>query len=191
MKFVKHEIRKTNSEKTIQAADFLKQLLSTSLPLSMDLAQEKGSSVWLISLPIQEFGFALHKQAFRDALALRYNWQPLQVPSTCACEVKFSIEHAQRWFSSIRHNEIKDLTSNLLSEICNDVFIEAGLQPIDGEILIVECSNSQDVAKLDTAASGFCSSRFQCTFFNVLVFNPHAPSNNHAPRMLQRHEKEK
>ena len=42
----------------------------------MDLAREKGASSWLTSLPIEEFGFALHKGAFRDALALQYSWQP-------------------------------------------------------------------------------------------------------------------
>ena len=79
MKFVK------KTEQSVQAADSMKQSLSVSLQRSMDLAQEKGSSIWLTSLPIQEFGFALNKRAFHEALALRYNWQPLQVPSNCAC----------------------------------------------------------------------------------------------------------
>jgi len=34
---------------------------------------EKGASNWLTVL-IEEFGFTLHKGAFRDALALRYGW---------------------------------------------------------------------------------------------------------------------
>ena len=42
----------------------------------MDLAQEKGASSWLTTLPLKEFNFALHKGAFRDAVALRYGWQP-------------------------------------------------------------------------------------------------------------------
>ena len=44
----------------------------TSLQHSMSLAQEKGASSWLIALRMEEFGFTLHKGAFRDALALRY-----------------------------------------------------------------------------------------------------------------------
>ena len=83
----------------------------------MDLAQEKGASTLLTSLPIQEFGFTLHKRAFQDAMALRYNWQPLRTPSTCACGTKFSIEHAlscpKGGFPSIRHDEVRDLTANL------------------------------------------------------------------------------
>ena len=60
----------------------------------MDLAQEKDASNWLTSLPIQEFGFALHKgafrDAFRDALSLCYSWQPSGVSSSCACGKQFS-----------------------------------------------------------------------------------------------------
>ena len=67
----KGEVRRMKRERSMQAADSLKQSLSVSLQCSMELAQEKGSSVWLTSLPIQEFGFTLHKRAFLDALALR------------------------------------------------------------------------------------------------------------------------
>ena len=35
----------------------------------MDLSQEKGISNWLTTLPVEEFGFRLHKGAFRDVLA--------------------------------------------------------------------------------------------------------------------------
>ena len=34
----------------------------------MDLAEEKGASLWLVTLPIEEFGFTIHKVAFHDAL---------------------------------------------------------------------------------------------------------------------------
>ena len=120
----KDEVRRMKRKQSMQAAVSLRQSLSVSLQRSIDLAEEKGASTWLTTLPIQEFGFALHKRAFQDALALRYNWQPLQVPSSCACGTKFSIEHAlscpRGGFPSIRHNEIRDLTANLLTEVCND-----------------------------------------------------------------------
>ena len=125
----------------------------------MELAQEKGASSWLTSLPIEEFGFALHKGAFHDALALRYNWQPLHTLSTCGCGARFSVEHAlscpKGGFPSIRHNEIRDLTANLLTEVCSDVCIEPELQPITGESLTGASSNVQDGARLDIAANGF------------------------------------
>ena len=39
----------------------------------MDLSQEKGASSWLTALPVEDFGFVLHKGAFCDALALWYD----------------------------------------------------------------------------------------------------------------------
>ena len=66
----KDEVQRMKREQSMQAAVSLKQSLSVSLQRSMDLAQEKGASTWLTTLPIQEFGLALHKRAFQDALAL-------------------------------------------------------------------------------------------------------------------------
>ena len=95
----------------------------------------------MASFPIEEFGFPLHKRAFQDAIALRYNWTPLQSP-TFGCGTKFSIDHALSWpkggLPSIRHNEIRDLTANLLSEVCSDIQIEPNLQHPTGEILILK-----------------------------------------------------
>ena len=88
----------------------------------MTLAQERGASSWLTSLPIKEHGFTLHKGDFRDALALRYGWTPVRSPS---CGSSFSVEHSlscpKGGFPTIRHNEIRDLSAGLLSEVSNDV----------------------------------------------------------------------
>ena len=54
-----------------------------------------------------------------------------------------------------RHNEIRDLTAQLLTEVCNDVCVEPTLQPISGESLSGASSNIQDGARLDIAANGF------------------------------------
>ena len=144
--------------------------------------------------PIQEFGFTLHKSAFQDALALHYNWQIPRVSPTCACGTKFSVEHAlscpRGGFPSIRHNEIRDVTADLLTEVCNDVCIEPDLQPLTGEALTGSSSNTQDGARLDIAANGFWGGRFECTYFDVRVFNPHAPSNRNS-NSYRKHELEK
>ena len=188
------EVRKMKRERSTQIATDLSQTLSISLKRSMDLAQEKGASTWLTSLPIQEFGFALHKRTFQDAVALRYNWQPLKAPSTCTSGTKFSVEHAlscpKGGFPSICHNEIRDVTANLLTEVCNDVCVEPDLQLIDGESYTGSSANTQDGARLDIAADGCWGGRFEHTFFDVCVFNPHAPSNRH-PHCYRKHEQEK
>ena len=160
----------------------------------MDLAQERGASTWLTTQPIQEFGFTLHKSAFQDALALRYNWQLPWVPSTCACGSKFSVEHAlscpKGGFSSVRHNEIRDITASLLTEVCNVVCIEPERQPMTGEVLNGSSSHTQDGARLDIAANGFWGGRFERTYFDVRVFNPHAASNRNT-NSYKKHELEK
>ena len=124
------------------------QSLPVLLRKSLELAQESGASAWLTSLPIEEFGFTLHKGAFHDALAIRYNWPPQHAPSFCACGTKFSLEHSlscpKGRFPSIRHNEIRDLTANLLTEVCSDVWIEPSLQPLSGETLQGASSNIQN-----------------------------------------------
>ena len=115
------------------------------------------------------------------------NWDQmlqLRIPSNCTCGVKFSVEHAlscsKGGFPSIRHNEIRDLTTNLLTEVCSDVCIKPDLQPIDGEVLTGSSSNTQDGTRLDIAANGFWGGRFEWTFFDARVFNPHALSNRNS-----------
>ena len=157
--------------------------MTTSLQRAVDLAKEKGSSTWLTVLPLTEHGFALHKGAFYDALALRYGWPPPEMPTMFACGSNFSVDHAMSCakggFPSIRHNEICDLTATLLTEVCQDVCIEPGLQPISNEVLTGATANTQDGARLDISANGFWGGSYQKTFFDVRVFNPHAPSNRH------------
>ena len=176
-------VRNENREKSSQAAHDLTELLPAGLQRSVKLASEKGSSTWLTVLPLSEHGFALHKGAFHDALALRYGWTPDRLPAKCACGSTFSVEHAlscaKGGFPSIRHNEIRDLTATLLTEVCHDVCIEPELQPVTNEVLTGSTANSQAGARLDIAANGVWGGTFEKTYFDVRVFNPHAPSNRH------------
>ena len=67
--------------------------LPPKLQLSILLSCEKGSSSWLTAQPLVDQGFALHKGAFRDALCLRYGWQPQLLPFHCICGKTTSVEH--------------------------------------------------------------------------------------------------
>ena len=102
--------------------------LPSSMKRNVTMAQEKRASAWLNALPIREHGFALHKSDFHDALCLRYNWRPPRLPVQCACGQGFSINHAMDCptggFPSGRHNDVRDLTATLLTEVCPDVAIE-------------------------------------------------------------------
>ena len=169
-------------------ADEIFKHLPQPLQRAMDLAKEKGSSTWLTTLPLAEHGFTLHKGAFHDALALRYGWAPSEMPSTCTCGSKFSVEHAlscaMGGYPSIRHNEIRNLTATLLTEVCNDVCIEPELQPVTDEVLMGATANLQDGARLDIAANGFWGGTFERTYFDVRVFNPHAPLEQTHPAIF-------
>ena len=76
-------------------------------------------------------------------------------------------------FKSLRHNQIRDLTVNLLKIICHDVLIEPTLQQLAGELLHERTANITDVAPVDIAARGFWISG-QRAFFDIRVFNPMA-----------------
>ena len=85
---------------------------------------EKGASTWLTVLPLTDHGFTLHKSAFQDALALRYGWTPSKLQTKCECGHAFTVDHAlscaKGGFPTIRHNEIRDITASLLTEVCSD-----------------------------------------------------------------------
>jgi len=106
---------------------------------ALDLAAEKGSSVWLVVLPLREMGFNLNKREFRDAIKLRYDWPVDDIPSTCVCGDAFTVDHAmickRGGFVTQRHNELRDLEAELLNMVCTDVEIELVLQDISGEQL--------------------------------------------------------
>ena len=145
----------------------------------MEVAKEKVTSTWLVPLPIERHGFSLHKGAFRDAICLRNGWQPPFLPM-CACGNLFIIDHTLNCLTGgyqiIRHNEICDLTANLMSEVCHDVCVEPALQPLRGEHLSFATVSREDSARLDVRACRFWGLRQQSAFSDVRVFNPCAPS---------------
>ena len=64
----KAEVHKSKQAQHSNAASTLKDFYSPFLAHAMDLSQEKGSSTSLSVLPLEEYGFALYKGAFHDAL---------------------------------------------------------------------------------------------------------------------------
>ena len=141
----------------------------------IELAAEKGASSWSTTLPIEEHGFYLNKTAFWDTIYMRYGWKLERMPDKCVYSAQFSEEHAvtcpRGGFTFIRHNEIRDLTANLLSEVCHGVQTEPDLQPLTGETCSLQIANGPDNAGLDIQARGFWGERRQDAFFDVRVFN--------------------
>ena len=164
---------------------------------ALEVSKEKGASSWLSALPITEHGFALHKGAFRDALCLRYGWQPPLLPANCVCGKHLTIEHALSCpcggFPSIRHNELRDLTAQFLTETCRNVGIEPTLQPLGDEHLRHRTAIREDGARLDIVAENFWGRDRQNAFFDVRVFNPYAQSHRSSTlaQCYRRNEQEK
>ena len=166
---------------------------------------KKGASNWHTVLSLTERGFTLHRAAFHDAMVLCYGWPPPKLPYKCDCGNGMSVKHAltctKGGFPIIRHDEIRDLTANLLTEVCNDICTESELQPAWPQQLMGATANTQDGASLESLPMvcvcvcvwGGGGGRGGESYFNVRVFNPHAPSNKNMSlsACYKKHDREK
>ena len=177
---VKTSLRKSNRERQALQAESVYNQLSPQQKRNVDLAKENGASSWMSVLPLEDHGFSLHKGAFHDAIHLRYGWKLSNTPTKCTCGSAFSINHAMicpmGGFPTIRHNELRDITASLLSEVCHNVATEPRLQPLNGESMTHRTAITTDDARLDIRARGFWSFA-QDAYFDVRVFHPNASSN--------------
>ena len=86
-------------------------------------------------------------------------------------------------FPSIHHNELHDITAELMSEVCYNVGTKPPLQPRN-EHLIHWTANRVDGTWLDVAADSFWGNDRQHTFLDIRVFNPLVPSYQNTPLEL-------
>ena len=119
----KAKVRRDNRMSQSEVVDTIQSQLPLHSQWCLELSLKKGASTWLAALPIQDHGFTLHKSAFQDAICLRYGWGLKQMASHCLCGKPFNVEHAlscpTSGFPIIRHNEIRDLTASLMTEVCH------------------------------------------------------------------------
>ena len=115
----------------------------------------------------------------------------------CSCGHPFSVEHAlscpKGAMPFIRYNSIRDITAELLTEVCPNVSIEPTLQPLNGKAFNHRTTNAEDNARLDIKAQNFWDNNWRSTFFDVRVYNARAPSNSSSSTdtCYRRHEHEK
>ena len=171
----KDHVKVKKLEKVTSKFNNIKEQLTAEQQRILQCVTEKGASNWLTALPLKKYNFHLNKQEFRDAVFLRYGLQLSRLPTTCVCGARYSIDHAlncaRGGFVIIRHNEIRDLTSDLLNIVCRDVEVEPALQPITGETFTRKTVIKDDGARLDVSARGFWT-RGNKTYVDVKVFNP-------------------
>ncbi|MEL7196650.1 MAG: hypothetical protein AAFO96_29800, partial [Bacteroidota bacterium] len=122
----RYEISQEREKKQQEKMKEIERVVTPELALKIQLANETGASSWLTSLPIKAKGFNLNKQEFCDALALRYGWSIEGLPSICpGCQQPFNEGHANQCMTggyiSMRHDEVRDLTHQMLHEVCREV----------------------------------------------------------------------
>ena len=181
-----HEHRQKNVEESLS---------ETQLRMHM-INQQKGASSWLTVLPTIEHGFHLSKRIFWDYIRLRYGWPLSNLPSSCACGKPYNITHALSChlggFTTIRHNELRDLTAELLKHVCYDVQTEPLLEPLTGETFELRSTITAPEARLDVSARGLWEGH-QKAFVDVRVVNPLAMryQDQDPTRILESNAKEK
>ena len=94
----------------------------------------KGASAWLTALPLKEEGYVLNKRELYDALYLRYRWDLKRLPTKCACNKKFTMDHAMTCntggYIIRRHDRLRDMFAELLNDVASGVWTEPPLQPL-------------------------------------------------------------
>jgi hypothetical protein len=172
---IKEEKRQREERKQTMVVS---QLDSVKMKL-YEAITEQGASSWLTTLPLKIHDLYLNKQTFWDSIYLRYGIQIPRLPSKCVCSANFTIEHAMTCkkggFISIRHNDIRDFTAEMLTEVCKDVAVEPILTPLSGETFRYKTANTDECARLDVSARGVWVKGSRA-FFDVRVFNPLAPT---------------
>ena len=170
----KQEIQKTKLEE-------VKCNLNDKQRHAVTLVSEKRASSWLAALPLKRYGITLTKSEFRDSLALRYGWEPKNLPAKCPCGGEpFTVAHSlhcrKGGYTHMRHDEIRDTFAKIMKDVCFDVEVEPKLQRLEGESFDYKSVCTEDEARLDIRANELWDSRFSRTYFDVKIFNPLAKS---------------
>lgn len=153
-------------------ADLPDQRLFSDQLRTVTLARDKGASGWLNVLPLEEEGFVVNKEDFRDAFALRYNKFIPNRPTQCPCGKSFNPTRAMDGktggFIRARHDNVRNLEASLLFKVCKDVAIEPSLLPITGEEFDLRSVNIEDDSRLDTKARELYR-QGQTAFFDIRI----------------------
>ena len=82
------------------------------------------------------------------------------LPTSLPCRNKFDIQHSLSYKKGVfiykYDNDLRDLTANMMSEVCKETEIEPKLTPLSGAELQGRTSNNSNEAKVDIRTRGFC-----------------------------------
>ena len=156
------------------------QLKSQTTTSSCTCSGKKASS-WLAALPWKRYGFTLTKSQFRDGLALRYGWEPKNLPAKCPCGETLTVAHSldcgNRGYTHMIHGEICDTFAKIMKDVCFDVVVKPKLQKLEEEPFDHKSTCTEDEARLDIRANGLWDSRLSRMYFDVKFLNSPAKSS--------------
>ena len=170
--------------------------LSPERKRTMEELSMPGASSWLGALPLKSQNMDLNKGEFQDALALRYDLRPKNLPSKCACGNNFDATHAMNChrggFINARHDNVRNFDAKLLQDVCRDVQLEPLLQPVPEGRQFRNSVNTSSEARADIRAKGFWRDG-QDSFFDIRITNTTANSQVNTPieSVLRKHEMDK
>ena len=171
---VAKEMKKLKDESDLEQIQLLIQTLPKENSKKLNRILENKCSTWLSVTPTNDNHFALSPDEFRDALSIRYNYSPRDLPATCdGCGEEFNLCHAlnckKGGLVTARHNEIRDLNC--------DFCTIAGLKQIISEPILQESDEYDDLQGLraDWSARGFWDNQ-RLALFDICVFNADAKS---------------
>lgn len=151
MRELQDSIRKQQKTRTEKALDeqlrSIEEKAPDGLKIAIKQACEKGASSWVTARPRYSHPWTvLHKGEFRDAIYLRYGWEPPKLPSTCGCGAPFNVAHAMQCmlggFRGLMHNEVNYVFYDTAKQAgFKDVVMEPELQPLDGELFKYKSTN--------------------------------------------------
>jgi hypothetical protein len=201
MKKIKKQVKMSKNARLEDEAKSLHARLPAPLQRALMLAQEKGASAIVTTLPLDREGFYMHKGDWCDTIDMRYGYDPPKMPERCPCGKPFSMDHSQNCnfgaFRDIRHNEVRDEVAKSLKKIFRDVESEPVLQvvPEDLKMYLKNGSRSaivDDEARSDIRVKGLWVKE-RNAFLDIRIFNPNAFSyrNQSIDATYRRHELEK
>ena len=131
--------------------------------------QEKSPSIWLSTLPLTDEEYCLNKHEFWDLVKLRYGWSLSRLSTQSICGTQNDVQHdlpcKKGGFITLTHNHTRNVTTELLSQVTNDVKIEPVLLSLTGETFDQRTANTSDDAR-------WFWTKYQMAFFDVRIFDP-------------------
>ena len=191
---IAREVATGRRRRAKEAVAAVRNDLSPPQQLLTEVAGQPGVSSWLTARPSLANGTVLKTSDFRDALCIRYSLPLDCQPSTCVCGSPSTMDHMMTCptggYPSARHDHLRDIIAEVMSEMVRDVETEPVLTPLQGEDLPGRALNRAPEARLDIRARGFWT-RQQDAYFDVRVTHPKEPmlSCPEALRQLRHHER--